>query len=104
MSEDGQKIEYVNALEESRKLEDLLAALNLKLKNIGSNLTGLGKALEGSGQHPLDWHARTFDRASFEKTFTDIPDLLERYKEAHAKRVQLEDQLSKFSWHKKITH
>jgi hypothetical protein len=102
MSEDGQKVEYVNALKESQDSDNLLASLSLQLKGIGEKLVGLGKALQGeTGQHPLDWHARNFDRQSFEKEYAQIPDLLEQYKIAHAKRVELETHLGTLSWHKK---
>src|SRR5713101_1922197 len=87
MSENDQAADYVKALKEFQELDDLLASLSLRLKNIGEKLAGEGKALQGTGQQPLDWVARNFDRQTFEKNYADIPDLLEQYKTAHAKRA-----------------
>lgn len=98
---DDQAVAYVEALKASREADDLLASLNSRLKSIGSNLAALGRELEGTGGRPLDWLARNFDCQSFESEYAAVPALLEEYKLIHAKRVELEVQLSKYSWHKK---
>ena len=101
MSGDDQKAEYANALEEARKLDNLLASLSQKLNKIGLNLVELGKGLQGllwrqvSLPQPLDLVARTFSRATFERDLADVPALLEQYKEAYAKRIELEGCLRK---------
>ena len=101
MNQEDQAGDYVKALLESQALDDLLAALTLRLKTIGHRLIHLGAALEeGKGQQPLDWTARSFSRQSFEEEYAAIPDLLEQYKASHAKRQELEAHLAKFSWHK----
>jgi hypothetical protein len=104
MTEDDQRIEYVNALEKAQKLDDLLASLALRLKGTGSTLVDLGKRLEGAGPQPLDYSTRNFSRDCFDKIasdFADIPDLLDQYKTAHIERIELELSLNKFSWHRK---
>ena len=96
MSEDDQKIEYVNAVKKAQKLGDLLASLTLKLKNIGSRSIELGKTLEGSGSRSLDQLAGTFSPDTFGKNCVDIPDLVEQYKIAHTELREPESILSKF--------
>jgi hypothetical protein len=99
MSEDDQKVEYANALEEARKLDDLLASLSKQLNRMGSNLVELGKGLQGLLWHqvslpqPLDLVARNFSRELYERNYADVPDLLEQYKEAYAKRTELGERL-----------
>jgi hypothetical protein len=101
MSDNDQKIEYVNALEESQKLDDSLASISLRLSKIGASLKEVGVTLEGKGSRPLDWLSRNFAKDSFEKDCANVPDLLEQYKTAIAKRTELEERLQKFSWHKR---
>jgi hypothetical protein len=100
MSENDQKVEYVNALEEAQKLDDLLASIRLRLKKIGEQMEVEGRILAGGGSLPMESVAENFSRELFEQDFGDIPALLEQYKAAHAKRTALEEQLVKFSWHR----
>lgn len=97
MSDEQQKVAYVDLLEAARKTDDEIASVGATLKNFGHTFVSVGRSLieQMSGENI------PFDRESFDVAARRVGDLIEQYNAAVRTREDQETQLRRFSYHRK---